>query len=112
MNCWRQYGEAHPPSLLLLFNPANLYILQGKPAKAEVFYQKAKDLSTQLYGENPICAVANMQLGCLLLASYRFTEAEELLQRNLEVFQRMVGPENCFTLLVERMLRNCRRLTV
>jgi len=102
------FGAQNPDVAKGLMNLAAFYHERGREEGAEDLYRRAAAIFESSYGkENPLTLIARNELGDVLRAQHRYSEAERISKDTLEPLQRSVG-ENDPRLI--RALANYARL--
>jgi tetratricopeptide (TPR) repeat protein len=107
----QRLGENSPELVQTLDVLARLFVIQRRPEEARTHLEWALRLLDSARGRlHPEVGVIARKLGTLLVESGSFTEAEDLLLRNLEIQQHSLGNEHIELVGPLRMLVNLYRL--
>jgi CHAT domain-containing protein/tetratricopeptide (TPR) repeat protein len=89
----KKLGAGDPAVALALNNTAELYSFEGRNAEAEPLLRRAVAIEERIPENADLGATLN-NLGGVLLAQKKLSEAESLYSRSLEIRERLFGPEH------------------
>ena len=91
----RELGPENPETLDVLDDMANLYMLEGKLAKAEQLFGRNLDIRRRVLGaEHPDTLRNTTDLGVVYYEESKYPLAESLLARNLAAERRILGEDD------------------
>ena len=102
----RTLGPDHPDVAFSLNNLANVFLRQGRYAKAESLCQRSLAIRERALGpDHPQVAFSLNNLANVYLKQGRHAEADPLFERALAIKERMIGPNHPYLVRDSRGLR-------